>query len=149
MVCACATMFFLSCWARPVKIHRPDLRLHRSQPRLVVTILPDLPEGLYKFIATRPVSAGAHPSFYLHCLSLRRPEGKCRGNVLRTTPQAEESSASLSEEGSSYIQRLRIAAAAKQLQPRSTTVLYPHTWHGSHVVIISNRKRKIKRRASC
>jgi hypothetical protein len=35
-----------------------------------------LPEGLCKFVATRPMSTGAHPSFYLPSLSLQQPRGK-------------------------------------------------------------------------
>jgi hypothetical protein len=46
---------------------------------------------------------------------------KVQGKEVRTAPQAEDLSESSSEEDRSRIQRLRTAAAAKQVQQRATT----------------------------
>jgi hypothetical protein len=62
--------------------------------------------------------------------------------MLRTAPQAEESSASLSEEGSSCNQRLRIAAAAKQLHPRLRYYTLTYGTAAMLLFLIENGKYK-------
>jgi hypothetical protein len=116
-VCACATSFFLSWWAWPINLYRPDLWLYGSQQKQVTT-LPGFTQRRFRIYQT---SVYWCPSILLPSQPVTTTTRKLGGKEARTASHAEESTSS-SNEGRSCNQRLRPAAAVNEVQSRPTTV---------------------------
>jgi hypothetical protein len=105
------------CPAKPGPLtHTDQISSFNDSSRSYLPSCLTLPEELYKFVAT-----SVHLSFHLPSVSLWQPREKCAEKRLGQPP-VQRNEASSSEECRSCIQRLRIAAAAKeQVQMRAIT----------------------------